>query len=105
MLNGLIALRLLAAAWQHKSICVYIDNKAVFSLQRGKIKDEFMQAIARSVWLVAASYDITLTFEHIPGSNNNKADMLSRLFQSVNSFKKVKEFENCVWWSVDGHMF
>ena len=80
MLN-VIALRLFAAAWQHKSICVHIDNKAaVFSLQRGKIKNEFMQAIARSVWLIAASYDINL-----PGSINNKADMLSRLSKSVDS--------------------
>ena len=64
-----------------------------------------MQAISRSVWLLAASYDVTLTFKHVPCSSNNKADMLSRLFQSVDSFNKVKEFDNCVWWPVDGHMF
>ena len=96
----LIALRLFAAAWQHKSIFVHINNKAaVFSLQKGKIKNSFIQAIARSVWLIAAG-----TFEHVPVSNN-KADMLSRLFQSVDSFKNVKEFENCVWWRVGGHKF
>ena len=105
MLNVLIELRLFAAAWQHKSVCVHIDNEeAVFSLQRGKIKNIFMQAIARTVSLIAASYDINLTFEHVPGAINNKADMLSRLFQSVDSFKKVQEFKDCVWWPVDGHM-
>ena len=99
MLNVLIALRLIAAAWQHKSVCVHIDNKtAVFSLQRGKIENIFMQAIARTVWLIADSYDINLMFEHISGSINNKADMLSRLFQSADSFKMVQEFKNCVWW-------
>ena len=104
MLNVLISLRLFAAAWQHKSVCVHIDNKAaVFSLQRGKIKNEFMQSIARSVWLVAASYDISLSFEHVPGSSNNKADMLSRLFQSVNSFKNVQQFKDCVCWTIDGY--
>ena len=36
MLNVLIALRVFAVAWQHKSVCVHIDNQAaVFSLQKG----------------------------------------------------------------------
>ena len=103
MLNVLIALRVFYDAWCHKSVCMYIDNKAaVFALQKCRIRDSFMQAVARSVWLIAASYDITL----IAGINNKKADMLSRVFQSAVDLNCVhKQFENCVWWKVDGHMF
>ena len=64
-----------------------------------------MQAIARTVWLIAASYDINLTFVHVPGENNNKADMLARLLQTLDSLKKAQEFKECVWWPVDGHIF
>ena len=37
-----------------------------------------MQAVARTVWLVAAAKDIKLTYCHISGVNNVKADILSR---------------------------
>ena len=37
-------------AWRHKYIRLYIDNNAAV----------LMQAVARTVWLMAASYDITL---------------------------------------------
>ena len=60
MLNVLIALRVFSDAWRHKTVCLHIDNKAVvYSLEKGRIKVKFMQAVARSVWLIAAIHDIT----------------------------------------------
>ena len=77
MLNVLIALRVFGDAWHHKSICIHTDNKAaIYSLEKGCIKDKFMQAVGRSVWLIAAIFDITLKFVHIAGSINQKADFL-----------------------------
>ena len=40
-----------------------------------------MKAVARSIWLIAASKDIKLVYSHIPGVANVKADALSRLFE------------------------
>ena len=48
-----------------------------------------MQAVARTVWLMAASYDITHNFVHISGVNNKRADILSRVFQSAENLKCV----------------
>ena len=65
-----------------------------------------MQEIARSVWLLAASYDITLKFVHIAGQSNHNADLLSRIFESVENFKHAKDqFINFKWWQVNGTMF
>ena len=105
MLNVLIALRVFCDAWRHKSVCIHIDNKAaMYSPEKGCIRDEFMQAIARSVWLLAASYDIK--FVHIAGQSNHNADLLSRIFESVENFKQAKDkFSNFKWWQVNGTMF
>ena len=41
MLNVLIVLRLIATAWQHKSICVHIDNKAALFSSRKPLPDQY----------------------------------------------------------------
>ena len=57
----LIALRTFAEVWANMRVEFNIDNKAViFALSKGRIRDQYMQAIARSVWLVSASQDIVL---------------------------------------------
>ena len=107
MLNVLIVLRVFGDAWRHKSVCIHIDNKAaMFSLNKACIKDKFMQAVSRSVWLTAAIYDITVKFVHIAGQENQKADLLSRVFQSVANVKELeKQFPNFNWWHVSAAMF
>ena len=82
MLNMLIALRMFGKCWKNHCVKFKIDNKAiVFALQKGNIRDNYMQAVARSIWLIAASNDIKLLYSYIPGVNNVKADALSRLFE------------------------
>jgi hypothetical protein len=37
-----------------------------------------MQAVARNVWFLASTYDIEVEFQHIQGTDNVIADLLSR---------------------------
>ena len=104
MLNVLIALRIFAKSWQNQCVEFRIDNKAVvFALQKGRIKDNYMQAVARSIWLIAASNDIKLVYSHIPGTENVKADALSRLFER--GFNYQAWFQDCKWWPIHGAYF
>ena len=104
MLNVLIALRLFAKYWQNQCVEFRIDNKAVvYALQKGRIKDNYMQTVARSIWLIAASNDINLVYSHIAGTENVKADALSRLFER--GFTYQTWFSDCKWWPVHGAYF
>ena len=59
MLNVRIALKMFGKCWKNHCVEFRIDNKVVvFALQKGKIKDHYMQTVARSIWLIAASNDI-----------------------------------------------
>jgi hypothetical protein len=78
-INVLFALRTWAKLFQHRIIRIHCDNKAavsIFNTSRGT--DCTLQAIARNIWLLAATYDMRLHFEHIPGQYNCVADLLSR---------------------------
>ena len=78
----LVALRTFGHFWTKSRVKLHIDNKAVvFALRNGRIRDTFMQSVAKSLWLLAAIRDIQLEFSHISGVENIKADILSRLFQ------------------------
>ena len=104
MLNVLIALRIFGDKWDNLKIKMRLDNRAaVCALGKGRIRDPFMQAVARSVWLIAASKGISLVYEHIAGTDNCIADALSRAFDgNGDSLEKFKHF---VWWPVDGMSF
>ena len=83
MLNVMVALRVFAHAWRGKHVEFHIDNLAVvFSLQFSRMKDQILQAIVRTIWLLAATHDIQLSYSHIPGIQNKEADALSRVFQN-----------------------
>ena len=106
MLNVLIALRIFGHCWQNQKIRFHIDNKAVvYSLTKGRMRDAYLQSVARSIWLIAASKDIVIEYVHIAGTANVKADVLSRMFQNVSNAQKLQLFENCVWWPVGGKFF
>jgi hypothetical protein len=68
-----------------KAVLIYCDNAAathIFNTARGA--DKMLQAIARNIWLLAATPDMTLHFEHIPGDQNCIADLLSRWHKVYN---------------------
>ena len=78
-LNILVAVPLFAAYWHRKTVHIKCDNlAAVQVLTSGKTRDPFLGACARNVWMVAAQWDIDVTYSHIPGCKNDVADLLSR---------------------------
>ena len=106
MLNVLIAMRIFGHCWEKQKIKFHIDNKAVvYALSNGRIKDKYLQSVARSIWLIAAIKDIDIEYVHISGVYNVKADVLSRVFQDVHTVEKLDLFENYTWWPVDGKNF
>ena len=103
MCNVLLALRVFAKVWSKKCVIFNIDNQAVvYSLKYGRIKDPYMQSVARSVWLVAAAHDINLQYNHVPGVKNVEADALSRAFDPSCDLEKLNQLRYCKWWPVNG---
>ena len=89
-INQLEMLRMFGKFQKNHCVKLRIDNKAVLNaLHKGKIRDSYMQAVARLIWLIAVSNDIRLLYSHIPGVNNVKADALSRLFERGVSHQKL----------------
>ena len=79
MLNILVAIRIFSKYWQGQKIKVKCDNMAVVQvLQTGKVKDPFLGACARNIWMETAKADIEVRYSHIEGRNNVVADLLSR---------------------------
>ena len=56
-------------------------------LQTGKTKDPVLGNIARNIFMLAASLDIFMKFTHVPGNDNQVADLLSRWEDSVKDRK------------------
>ena len=79
MLNILIAMRIFGQCWENQNIRFHVDNIAVVhALNKGRIKDKYLQSVARSIWLIATVKDIE--YYHISyNADNVKADVLSRM--------------------------
>ena len=100
MLNLVIALRVWAKKWTHSVVKFYCDNMAVLQVVRtGRIKDHMLALCLRNIWLITASFDIDLQIEHIQGSHNIQADLLSRLYSNKAIDKALLETmqNNCIW--------
>ena len=103
MFNVLIALRLWAKFWKHSYVKIYCDNFAVVQVvQTSKTRDQFLGACIRNIWLISATWDIKLEIQHIPGKNNNIADLLSRLYSPTPVNNKLLCYlqNNYIWDSV-----
>ena len=67
-------------------------------LQSGRTKDPYLAACARNVWLLAAKYDIEITYVHISGKNNRTADLLSRWTGSMKDIQELNSLvPSCLW--------
>ena len=100
MLNLVIALRVWAKNWSHSVVKFYCDNMAVVQVARtGQTRDHMLALCLRNIWLITASFDIDLQIEHIQGSHNIQADLLSRLYSNKAIDKALLETmqNNCVW--------
>ena len=78
MLNLVIAHRVWAKKWTHSVVKFYCDNQAVVQVvQTSQTKDQMLALCLRNIWLLTGSYDIDLDIDHIQGSHNKHADLLS----------------------------
>ena len=58
---------------------MWTDNQTcVTCLRSGKSRNPFLAACSRELWHICATEDIDLLFSHIPGADNQTADLLSR---------------------------
>ena len=66
MLNILVAVKLFCSHW-----------KVVSVLMSGRVRDPYLAACARNIWLWAATHDIHFIYTHVSGKSNTTADLLS----------------------------
>ena len=61
----------------------------------------------RNIWLILATYDIALRFEHIKGSHNVTADMLSRIYsdKAIDNELYTKIKDTCTWHKIPIQFF
>ena len=99
MVNILVAVRIFAPDWQHRSILVRCDNAAVVQvLNNGKTKDPFLATCARNIWYFMAHHDINLSYSHVLGKNNQVADLLSRWQNTQQQMAQLWAWvENPLW--------
>ena len=77
IINIVVALKLFCNHWAGQSVKVFCDNIAVVQvLQSGSTRGPYLVAAARNVWLLAAKYDIDMSYVHIYGKRNVTADLL-----------------------------
>ena len=85
MVNVVIAIHtLLSQEDRGKHIRIRCDNQAAVSvLQTGKANNPILQDCARAVWMTQALLGVEMSYDHIPGRDNNVADALSRAHLSM----------------------
>ena len=84
MLNMVIALRTWAKCWQHTRVILFCDNLAVdHVVETNRTRDNFLALCLRNIWLLATLHDVEIEVKHIPGKNNQKADVLSTIYSST----------------------
>ena len=99
MLNILVALRVWKESWANTSVRVACDNEAVVKvLNSGHTKCPQLGAIARNIFMSASSKDINLHVIHIPGKQNQVADLLSRWQGSEIDKTNLKKYKREVTW-------
>ena len=92
-LNVLIAARVFAHLWHHQM--VQLSQAVVHALQKGQIRDNYLQAVARSVWLLAAPHDIQFEYVRISGRRSERSDALSCMFHFGEVSLDSNQFLNC----------
>ena len=90
MLNILVVLRVWQNFWAKTRVRIACDNEAVVQvLGSGHTRDLTLAAIARNIQLQVATWDINLQVIHIPGKDNQIADLLSRWNLTENPQSKL----------------
>ena len=95
-LNVVVALHtLLGPADRGTHVRVRCDNKAaVAALTSGRALNPMLQECARAAWMVQAVLDVDLSYDHIPGVDNEVADALSRAHLGPAHHRKATSLSN-----------
>ena len=104
VLHVVVAMKIWGHMWVNKSIQIMCDNRAVVDvLTCGRARDSIMATCARTVWPLAAMFNVNIIVSHIRGLDNSIADLLSRWHLTEDNVKKLhSSVDNPVW--VDTHM-
>ena len=97
--NVVMACNLWGSQWQNSRVYIWCDNMAVVSAcQSGKIRDNWLMACCRTLWWVSAVCNLDIVVKHIYGSDNIKADILSRWdLCKDHDNTRVKFLKSCTW--------
>ena len=69
-----------APQWENRHVVVFTDNVTTkAAVNRGACRDPVVMAFLRVVFWLSATYNFTLTCRHIAGTDNQRADSVSRL--------------------------
>ena len=64
----------------NRQIIIFTDNEPIVSMWKsGSSKDKAIMALVRELFFTSTNHNISVTFRHIPGTNNVYADLLSCL--------------------------
>ena len=98
-INIVLAIRTWHQYWANESIIIWCDNWAVVNaFQSNQIKDIWLIAAVRTVWLYTAAFNIDLQVKHIMGVKNTYADILSRWHTyEASDLSPVKVLKKCNW--------
>ena len=78
-----------------KHVKIECDNQAtVQALLYSRAHNKILCECARAVWMVQALFDLKLTFVHLPGKDNQVADVLSRAHTSNLFYSTASEMIN-----------
>ena len=95
LFNLLIAIRHWHKNLQGQTVLIKCDNNtSVLSLLKGHTNNTFMAVCLRELWHICCVNDIFIECQHIKGSDNCSADVLSRAFISPKDWMNYEMFEN-----------
>ena len=99
ILNIVVALKLWGESWQDQVIEIMCDNMAVVEvLTSGRARDPTLATCARNIWLLTALFNIQLLVKHVPGVQNQTADLFSRWQNTDSQIAKLNSLvPECEW--------
>ena len=65
-------------------------------VETNRTKDTFLASCLGNLWLLTVLHDMEIEVKHIPGKNNQKVDMLSRIYSNTPVDEGMLQ-ENYIW--------
>lgn len=84
VLSAIVAAHLWGHQWSNHKIMLFTDNSTtVASINKGTSRNRVIMMLLRYLFWLSATFNFVIKAGHIPGVNNVKADLLSRLHEEV----------------------